>query len=176
MMATSALQNIPPKYIFVNLGCFCYDAAMASINSQALCFGQKFGHNFKKVVEVCANCGASQSELGGGIQKQKLEYFKKKPEKGIHSEMHALAKEISEYCGEPKKFAMYLGVIKNVGLPRAYKIFSEIKQGKEIKTPGKLFLYMSADEQAKKRLITDNSKKKNKKPLRQGGGRENEQK
>ena len=44
----------------------------------------------------------------------KIEYFVKKPAKGIHSEMHALAKEISEFCGEPKKFGMYLGIIKNV--------------------------------------------------------------
>ena len=62
----------------------------------------------------------------------------------MHSEMHALAKEISEYCGEPKKFGMYLGVIKNMGLSRAYQIFAEMKQGKNIKTPGKLFLYLSA--------------------------------
>ena len=38
-------------------------------------------------------------------QFQKIEYFVKKPEKGIHTEMHALAKEISEFCGEPEKFA-----------------------------------------------------------------------
>lgn len=86
---------------------------------------------------------------------RKIEFFHKKPERGIHSEMHALAKEVSEYCGEPKKFAMYLGVIKNVGLPRAYKIFSEIKQGKDIKTPGKLFLYLSAkaDGQSPKKQV-----------------------
>lgn len=81
---------------------------------------------------------------GGGLRK--IEYFVKKPERGIHSEMHALAKEISEFCGEPKKFAMYLGVIKNIGLPRAYRIFAEMRQAKEIKTPGKLFLYLSANK------------------------------
>ena len=81
----------------------------------------------------------------------KIEYFVKKPAKGIHSEMHALAKEISEYCGEPKKFGMYLGIIKNIGLPQAYKIFAELKQGKEIKTPGKLFLYMSAYKKSEKK-------------------------
>ena len=73
----------------------------------------------------------------------KIEYFVKKPTKGIHSEIHALAKEISEFCGEPKKFGMYLGVIKNMGLSRAYQIFAKLKQAKEIKTPGKLFLYLS---------------------------------
>ncbi|MBI2669617.1 MAG: hypothetical protein HYX20_00500 [Candidatus Yanofskybacteria bacterium] len=80
--------------------------------------------------------------LGNGLKK--IEYFVKQPAKGIHSERHALAKEISEFCGEPKKFGMYLGIIKNIGLPRTYRIFAELKQAKEIKTPGKLFLYLSA--------------------------------
>ncbi len=77
------------------------------------------------------------------------DYKPKKPERGIYSEMHALAKDVSEYFGEPKKFAMYLGIIKNIGLRRAYQIFAEIKEtakgkGRNIKTPGKLFVYMSA--------------------------------
>jgi len=63
--------------------------------------------------------------------------------KGIHSEIHALAKEISEYCGEPKKFALYLGVIKRIGKKRAYQIFSEIKQSKSVKSPAKLFMFLS---------------------------------
>lgn len=105
---------------------------------------------------------------------QKIEYFVKKPGKGIHSEAHALAKEISEYCGEPKKFAMYLGVIKNIGLPRAYKIFSEIRQGKDIETPGKLFLYLSTDPVAKSRETGDKGQARSqekKKPLRQSGSK-----
>ena len=69
---------------------------------------------------------------------------KRKPERGIHGPMHALAKEVSEYAGEPKKFAMYLGIIKNIGLRKAYQIFSKIKQSKNIKTPGKLFVYESS--------------------------------
>ncbi len=64
----------------------------------------------------------------------------------MHSEMHALAKEISEYCGEPKKFGMYLGIIKGIGLGATYRLFSQIKQGKNIETPGKLFVYMSKFE------------------------------
>jgi len=69
-----------------------------------------------------------------------------KPVKGIHSEIHALAKDISEYCGEPKKFALYLGIIKRIGKNKAYQIFSEIKQSKEIKSPAKLFMYKSKDK------------------------------
>lgn len=83
-------------------------------------------------------------------QLTKIKYFVKKPAKGIHSERHALAKEISEFCGEPRKFAMYLGIIKNIGLPKTYKIFAEMKQGKDIKTPGKLFFYLSAYGNPKK--------------------------
>src|SRR3989344_2671299 len=82
---------------------------------------------------------------GKNIDRYKI----KKPERGIHSEMHALAKEVSEYCGEPRKFAMYLGIIKNIGARESYRIFSEIKQNKQVETPGKLFVYMSAHERRK---------------------------
>lgn len=95
---------------------------------------------------------------GGGLQK--IEYFVKKPERGIHSEMHALAKEISEFCGEPKKFAMYLGVIKNIGLPHAYRIFAEMRQAKKIKTPGKLFLYLSAYKKSVNKKLNEKPKRK----------------
>ena len=77
------------------------------------------------------------------IGKELAKIRKKKPERGIHGPIHALAKEISEYAGEPKKFAMYLGIIKNIGLRKAYKVFSEIKQNKKIKSPGKLFVFQS---------------------------------
>ncbi len=66
-----------------------------------------------------------------------------KPIRGIHSEIHSLAKDISEYCKEPKKFALYLGVIKRIGTKRAYQIFSEIKQSRNIKHPAKMFMFLS---------------------------------
>ena len=69
--------------------------------------------------------------------------FKLKPAWGIHSDIHALAKDISEYCREPKKFALYLGIIKRIGKNRAYQIFSEIKQSKNIKSRAKLFMFLS---------------------------------
>jgi len=97
----------------------------------------------------------------------KFEYFVKEPARGIHSEMHALAKEISEYCGEPKKFAMYLGVIKNIGLPMAYKIFAEIKQSKSVKERGKLFLYLSSY----KKLGIKKKRKKKKAKKRYGNNK-----
>ena len=66
-----------------------------------------------------------------------------KPVKGMHSELHALAKDISEYCKEPKKFALYLGVIKRTGKDRTYQIFSEIKHSKNVKSSAKLFMFLS---------------------------------
>ena len=69
---------------------------------------------------------------------------------------------------------MYLGIIKNMGLSRAYQVFAELKQGKDIKTPGKLFLYLSSYRKAKVLGTMANSKTEknkfrvNKKPLRAG--------
>ncbi len=68
------------------------------------------------------------------------------PMRGIHSEIHALAKDISEYCKEPKKFALYLGIIKRIGKDRAYQIFSETKQSKNIKSPAKIFMFLSKND------------------------------
>lgn len=69
-----------------------------------------------------------------------------KPVRGIHSEIHAIAKDISEYCKEPKKFALYLGVIKRIGKNRAYQIFSEMKQLKDVDSRAKLFMYLSKNK------------------------------
>lgn len=65
---------------------------------------------------------------------------KKKTARYLHTKNHLLADEISQYFNEPKKFAMYLGVISRIGFQRAYRIFSEVKQSK-VKTPGKLFMW-----------------------------------
>ena len=80
------------------------------------------------------------------IGKELAKIRKRKAERGIHSQAHALAKDISETFGETKKFAMYLGIIKNIGLKRAYRLFSKIKQSKNLKTPGKLFVYESSSK------------------------------
>lgn len=63
-----------------------------------------------------------------------------KPKKRLHSEAHVLADELSLYFQEPKKFAMYLGVIKKIGVRVARRLFSEIKQS-DAKEPAKLFMY-----------------------------------
>ena len=118
----------------------------------APCKGKKFGHNFPIVGGPCLNCGINQKELSKGPKPKKLkEALDQMPEpaKGIHSEIHALAKDISEYCKEPKKFALYLGIIKRIGKNRAYQIFSEIKQSKIIKSRAKIFMYLSKDKKTK---------------------------
>ncbi|HOZ16561.1 MAG TPA: hypothetical protein PLF70_01530 [Candidatus Portnoybacteria bacterium] len=83
-----------------------------------------------------------------------------KPIHGIHSEIHAIAKDISEYCNEPKKFALYLGVIKRIGKNRAYQIFSEMKQLKDIESRAKLFMYLSKDKKDKKNETGNPNRKK----------------
>ena len=74
------------------------------------------------------------------------QFLNLKPEQGIHSDIHALAKDISEYCKEPKKFALYLGVIKRIGINRAYQILSEMKQLKDVDSRAKLFMYLSKNK------------------------------
>lgn len=61
----------------------------------------------------------------------------------IHSEAHYWADIISSTFGERKKFAMYLGIIRRVGVKSAQKIFAEIKDS-SAKSPGKLFVWKAA--------------------------------
>jgi hypothetical protein len=64
-----------------------------------------------------------------------------KPNVKLHSEAHQLADEISTVFGEKPRFAMYLGVIKRVGVPQARRIFQELRQeGKG--HLGKLFMFL----------------------------------
>jgi phage host-nuclease inhibitor protein Gam len=68
----------------------------------------------------------------------------KKSHRTIHSEIHALAKDISEYCAEPRGFALYLGRIKTVGLPVAYQAFSELRERvrqRAIKYPSRWWMW-----------------------------------
>jgi hypothetical protein len=50
------------------------------------------------------------------------------PEQFIHLEEHSIAADISKYCGEPKRFNLYLGNILRIVKQKAYQIFSEMKQ------------------------------------------------
>jgi len=69
----------------------------------------------------------------------------KTPNKNIHSEIHYWTDVISSTFGEKKKFAMYLGIIKRIGVEEAKRIFAEI-QDSQPKTPGKLFVWMAKKE------------------------------
>jgi len=60
----------------------------------------------------------------------------------LHSEIHYWADTISKAFGERKKFALYLGVIKRIGVAEAKRIFAEIKQS-DVQSPAKLFLWKS---------------------------------
>lgn len=61
----------------------------------------------------------------------------------IHSQTHLLAKEISEYCGEPKKYGLYLGVLARVGHERGAFLFGKLKDMANVKNPAKMFLFLS---------------------------------
>ena len=47
--------------------------------------------------------------------------------KGIHSHEHEIAREISEYVGEPKKFALWLGIVKRVGAGQMIGLLKQMK-------------------------------------------------
>lgn len=62
----------------------------------------------------------------------------------LHSEAHVLADEISAHFREPKRFAMYLGVIKRLGVARTRAIFARVKaEAAEIQNPRKLFMWLT---------------------------------
>ena len=76
----------------------------------------------------------------GGVLRKKAEA---KPNTRIHSEAHALADEISSYFNERKRFAMYLGVIKRIGVAQARANFAEIKAEGNAQNPRKLFMWLA---------------------------------
>lgn len=65
--------------------------------------------------------------------------------KNIHSEAHYWADIISREFHERQRFAMYLGIIKRIGVKPAQKIFSEIKQS-QAKSPAKLFVWKTSQK------------------------------
>lgn len=61
------------------------------------------------------------------IERLKINW-KPKKEKGIHSELHQVVKEAIDFFHEPKKFGMYLGFIKRIGIQEARKRIAEQKE------------------------------------------------
>ena len=70
-----------------------------------------------------------------------------KPKKkvgGVHSEVQALAVELSEYFNEKQKIGMYLGIVKRKGVEPIRTIFADVKDScqRNFKlTPVKIFFY-----------------------------------
>ena len=56
--------------------------------------------------------------------KQRSEHQKK----GIHSYEHEIALEVSEYVGEPQKFALWLGIVKRVGTAKMVGLLRQMKE------------------------------------------------
>ena len=77
--------------------------------------------------------------IGGVIRKSAAAPANKR----LHSEAHVLADEISSFFNERKRFAMYLGVIKRLGVSKARSIFSIIKSDTKADNPRKLFMWMA---------------------------------
>lgn len=74
---------------------------------------------------------------------------------GMHSSMHEVARLISEWCGEPKEFAMYLGRIKDTGEPRAWTIWSQLKQSRTpLRNRAAVFMALSR-KKPRRRALTD---------------------
>lgn len=100
--------------------------------------------------------------IGGVIRRRASDQGGKKPakskahlpgiempraEKYIHSPEHALAAEISAYFAERGKFAVYLGIIKRMGMAQARTLFSSIKSDDaNVRSPRKFFMWLSKKE------------------------------
>lgn len=63
----------------------------------------------------------------------------RKPEKGIHSYLHKVVKEVCEYLNVPKEFGRWLGIGKKIGAGELKSKLEYIKE-RGIKSPN----YLSA--------------------------------
>ena len=111
-------------------------------------FGNKFycengeRHNFAG--GKCIKCRASQNPIKKVewlISNQSpVEIKKNEPIKGIYTQEQDLVRTLANYFNEPKKFGMYMGIVKKQGMEKCYKIYSELKE-QSIKS-GKLFMWL----------------------------------
>jgi hypothetical protein len=90
-------------------------------------------------------------DLGNHLKK----YQPAKRNPNLHSELHALVEEARALFGEtavkgPGSFSFYLGFFKRLGKDKVYQLLSEIKDSKDITTPGKLFWWKIKEELKKK--------------------------
>lgn len=118
----------------------------------AACQGQKFGHDFPYPGAKCLKCGVSQALLSQQAVLRRPVLKIKPPKKTLHSKDHLLADELTKYFREPKRFAMFLGIIKRIGFSTALRLFSEVKEEKA-RDPKKLFMWKVAQLAPKKTPI-----------------------
>lgn len=77
----------------------------------------------------------------GGIIRKKADA---KPNARLHSEAHLLADEMCQFFSEKKRFGMYLGIIKRLGVPKARAIFAQFKSGEiAADNPRKMFMWLT---------------------------------
>lgn len=63
-----------------------------------------------------------------GNYEQTLKQRSETQKKGIHSYAHEIALEVSAYVGEPKKFGLWLGVVKRVGPGEMLNLLKQMKE------------------------------------------------
>lgn len=67
---------------------------------------------------------------------------KVKADPHLHSPSHLLADEISTKLNDRGHFAIYLGLANKLDHNFLRGVLGQVLEGKEIKTPGKLFMYL----------------------------------
>lgn len=115
----------------------------------ASCQGERFGHNFPYTGACCLDCGISQDTLSGKYndKTRSIEPMLRPENKKMHSPAHLLADEIIHSFSEPKRFAMYLGVINRIGVIRSRQIFQELQASHHtITSKRKLFMWHAKEE------------------------------
>ena len=98
------------------------------------------------IIRRKADEGAKKPRKASG-QLPGMETRENPKERYMHSEAHVLAAEISSHFAERKKFALYLAVIRRIGVPQARTLFSSIKSGDaNVDNPRKFFMWSSQRE------------------------------
>ena len=74
------------------------------------------------------------------FEKKKSQPVKADPH--LHSPSHLLADELSTKLNDRRHFAIYLGLANKLDHNFLRSVLGQVLEGKEIKTPGKLFMYL----------------------------------
>jgi len=124
----------------------------------APCKGKKFGHSFVGNGPCLNGCGITQKELSGAVAPKKMKQISRTATSskmhGMHSSLHDLARMISEWCHEPKLFAMYLGKVKYIGEAASWTLWAELKQSRApIRNRAALFSSLTTKAEREKRRI-----------------------